>query len=307
MMSPRRFLLLSMAILAACGGRERAPGTAAAVTDDWDRTLPPAAPAARIVSLAPASTELAFALGLGDRLVGRTTWCDYPDAAARVPDVGNGIGPNVEAIAAQRPDLVLLYASEANRQALARLEALGIRVAVLKLDLAGDVRRAARIVGVLAGVAGAADSLIAAFDSALARAAARDSGAPAPRPPLRVYVDVEGNPPITIGAGSYLSEIIAAAGGMNVFDDIRGGSGQVSLEALVTRDPDVILVLASDTTRVPRLDHRPGWRTVRAVRLGRILSLDGSLYGRPSPRMPEAVARLASRFDRLRAGQEGAR
>jgi iron complex transport system substrate-binding protein len=301
----RWFVLFTAAWLpAACAPRERTPQSAApTISDDWNRPVALPAPATRIVSLAPATTELAFALGLGGRLVGRTTWCAVPDSARLIPDVGNGLGPNVEAVTAQRPDLVLLYASESNRQALARFEALGIPVAVIKLDLAADIRRGARNLGALAGVRDRADSLVAAFDSALAAAAAHDTAAAGPpRPPLRVYIDIEGNPPLTIGAGSYLSEIVAAAGALNIFDDIRAPSGQVSLEAIVERDPDVVLVLFSDTTRVPRLDQRPGWRTVRAVRLGHVIALDGRLFGQPSPRMPRAVAELAAKLERMRRG-----
>jgi iron complex transport system substrate-binding protein len=298
--------LVAVLALAACARRERAETGAATsppVTDDWNRIVALAAPARRIVSLSPASTELVFALGLGDRLVGRTTWCDYPDSARQVPDVGNGIGPNVEAIAARRPDLVLLYASEANRAAQQQLARMGIGVAVLSLDLAADVRRAARTIGALAGAQAAADSLLIRFDTALAEAS-RLSDSSDTRTPVRAYVDVQGNPPITIGAGSYLSEIVAAAGALNVFDDIRGGSGNVSLEAIARRDPDVILVLASDTSKAPRLEQRAGWRTIRAVRENRVLVLDGRLYGRPSPRMPQAVRDLAERLQRVRGGSD---
>ena len=102
---------IPLALLAACTGRAAAPSLS--VTDDWGRPVALAAPARRIVSLSPASTELLFRLGLGDRVVGRTHFCDWPPAALAVPDLGNGIEPNVEAIAARRPDLVLLYASAA--------------------------------------------------------------------------------------------------------------------------------------------------------------------------------------------------
>ncbi len=286
--------LAVLAALAACAGREHAPRPSLTLTDDWGRSVALAAPARRIVSLAPATTELAFALGLGGRLVGRTTWCDWPPAARAVPDVGNGIGPNVEGVAARRPDLVLLYASEANRPALGRFAALGIPVLVLKLDRAADVRRAALLVSRAAGDSAAGDSLVARFDAALARATR-----PAGSRPVKVYVDVEANPPITVGRGSYLSEIIAAAGGRNVFEDIPAGSGPVSLEAVVERDPDVVVVLGTDTTADPGLGSRPAWRAVRAVREGRVLVLDGRLYGRPSPRMPEAVQGLATKLAAL--------
>lgn len=293
-MSSRRSLRLAVLTVcaAACAPSPRAPALVH-LTDDWGRGL--AVPrAARIVSLAPATTELVFALGFGDRLVGRTTWCDYPDAARAVRDVGAGIGPNVEAIAAQHPDLVLLYGSEANRAALHQLEALGITVAVLTVDRAEDMRRAARAIAALAGRPAAGDSLVAAFDTALA-AATLHRGTRSPT----VYVDVQAAPPLTVGAGSYLSEILRAAGAENVFGDVATPSAPVSLEAIAARDPDVVLVLRSDTTRGHDLGVRNGWRAVRAVREGRVLVVPGALYDRPSPRMPQAVRDLAARLRAL--------
>ena len=274
MASSRQFpsigsLILGVAACAVAACAREASRPAQAFTDDWGRALALDSTPRRIVSLSPASTEIVFALGLGERLVGRTTWCDYPAAARAVPDVGNGIGPNVEVVAATHPDLVLLYASDANRQALARFEELRIPVAVLHLDRALDVRRAAQAIASLAGRLPAGDSLVAAF------------------------------PPITVGAGSYLSEILAAAGAANVFADIPQPSAPVSLETIVARDPDVILVLTSDTSRTLDLASRPGWRSVPAVRAHRVLAVDGSLYGRPSPRMPQAVRDLAARLAAL--------
>jgi len=291
----RPFLSLAVAAsLAACANAPR--GGAVTRVDDWGRTVSLRAPAQRIVSLSPASTELLFALGLGARVVGRTRWCDYPRAVRAVPDVGEGVGPNVEAVAARRPDLVLLYASSANRAAAERFAALGIATAAVQLDRAADVRRAAVLIGGLAGAARAADSLVAAFDAARA-AAERDAPRLARRP--RLYVDVWTDPPMTVGRGSYLSEVIRAAGGENVFGDVGASSATVSLETIVRRDPDAILILATDTTRVPDLAARPGWSAVRAVRERRVLVLDGTLYGRPSPRMPVAARDLSVRLARL--------
>jgi iron complex transport system substrate-binding protein len=93
--------------------------------------------------------------------------------------------------------------------------------------------------------------------------------------------------------------VIRAAGGANVFGDVGASSATVSLETIVRRDPDAILILATDTTRVPDLAARPGWSAVRAVRERRILVLDGALYGRPSPRMPAAARDLSVRLARL--------
>ncbi len=293
---------LSLALLAACSGRPAA--STLNVTDDWGRPVALAAPARRIVSLIPASTELLFALGLGDRVVGRTHFCDWPPAARAVADVGNGIGPDVEAVAARKPDLVLLYASAADRSAADRLAALGIPTAVLRLDRSADFRRAARMVGTLAGIRGRADSIVATFDSALAAVSAASTRA-GRRP--RLYVDTWASPPITVGRGSYLSEVIRAAGAENLFDDVASSSATVSLEAIAERDPDAILVLAVDTTRPPDVASRAGWRAVRAVREGRIVVVDASLYDRPSPRMPLAAADLARRLAKLGVAARAAR
>ena len=115
-MSVARVVACIVLTLAACGGSTRSEGSILTV-DDFGDTVRLAHPATRVVSLNPVTTELIFALGAGDRLVGRTHWDLYPPAAAKVPDVGDGMQPNVEAVLGQRPDLVLLYASPSNRAA----------------------------------------------------------------------------------------------------------------------------------------------------------------------------------------------
>ncbi len=284
-----------LVLAAACAPR-RAPAPYS-IVDDWGRRVALAAPARRIVSLSPATTELLFAMGLGPRVVGRTRFDDWPPAARAVPDVGNGIAPSVEAVAERQPDLVLLYASDANQVAAGQLAALGIAAAALQLDRSRDLARAARDIGVLAGAGAAADSFVAAFDSSLGAVARRDSAALPRRP--RLFVDVWTSPPMTVGRGSYLDELVRAAGGDNAFGDVAASSATVSLEAIVARDPDAVLVVAADTARPPDLLAQPGWRAVRAVRDGRVIVADASLYGRPSPRMPLAAADLARRLQAM--------
>ncbi len=281
-------------LVAACAPRPSAAPIS--VTDDWGRRVALAAPARRIVSLSPATTELLFAMGLGSRVVGRTRFDDWPPAALAVPDIGNGLAPSVESVVARQPDLVLLYSSEANRTAADQLSALGVPTAVLQLDRTADLLRTARALGVLAGARAAADSVVAAFAASLASVARRDSAAFKRRP--RVFVDVWPSPPMTVGRGSYLDEIVRAAGADNAFDDLTGSSATVSFEAIVARDPDAVIVLAADTAR-PDLAQQPGWRAVRAVREHRVVVVDQDLYGRPSPRTPLAAADLARRLAAL--------
>jgi len=296
----RRAFILAGAAFAACS-RGTPQISAISQQDDWQRTVALAAPARRIVSLAPATTELVFALGLGDRLVGRTTWCDWPAAAKSVRDVGNGLGPNVEAVAAQRPDLVLLYPSETNRAALAQLDGLGIPTAVLKQDAIADWRGTVRWVARAGGVPERAESLLADFDRRLAEVVRRpDTGDGIPDSGPTVFIAVGANPPIAIGAGSFISELVTLAGGRNAFADLPGPSGPVSLEAIVARRPDVVLVLGPDSV-IPDVSRRPGWRAIPAVRLGRVMAVDGGEFNRPSPRLPDAVRALAARLASLRA------
>jgi iron complex transport system substrate-binding protein len=275
--------------LAACGSGARAPANRGPITlpDDAGRAVVLAAPARRIVSLSPSFTEILFALGAGDRVVGRTTWCDYPAAALALPSVGDGLNPNVEAVAARQPDLVVLYRSALDETAAAQLGRLGIPSLVLRQDHLADVAHAARLLGRALGDSARADSLAAVIDTFLA--------ASPPRAATRLAFVVWDNPPIVIGAGSYLDELARLAGGSNVFHDLASASAEVSLETLAARDPDVIVVLA-DSTTAPGFAARREWQTIRAVRERRFVYLVGSLFGRPNPRMREAVAEFRRRL-----------
>lgn len=277
-------LLLS---LSAC--RPAAPAVrAGTVVDDAGDTVRVASTARRVVSLIPASTELLFAIGAGAAVVGRTEWCDYPAAAARVRNLGDGINPNVEAVLASRPDLVILYNSAQNAAIAGRLRSLGIATVRLNTDALGDVGRVGRILGRLTGHARGADSVMAAFDSALAHATAP---AAARRP--KVLLLVWEQPPMTIGRGSFLNELVERAGGANLFADVTSSAGTVSIEAVVARDPDLILTTAAGPASFA---DRPEWQAVRAVRGRRFLPVAGSEFNRPSPRAPAAIRELARRL-----------
>src|SRR5881409_1862795 len=269
--------------ITACAPGEHVPVKGGiAVTDDAGRRVTLAAPARRIVSLLPSFTEILFAIGAGDRLVGRTTWCDYPPEALAVPSVGDAMPPSVEAVAARRPDLVVLYRSGPNVTAAEQLERLGIPTVLLDLNLLEELGPATRRLGTLTGRQVPAESLAAAVDRVVFQP-------PAPSTQSLAFI-VWDNPPIVIGAGSYLDRLAALVGARNVFHDVGSPSAQVSIETIAARDPDFLAVLADSTMRgPPRYAARPEWRVVRAVRERRFLSLPGQLFGRPTPRVAEAV------------------
>jgi iron complex transport system substrate-binding protein len=279
-------LRLALALLVLAGCREPAPVAVSDLIDDAGARTTLVRPPVRVVSLIPATTELVFALGAGALLVGRTSWCDYPAEASAVPDLGNGIGPNVEAVVAARPELVLLYKSGANRAAAEQLRGFGIPTLELATDRIEDFERITRLVGRALGRAGAADSLVARTAAELA-AASVDTGGSGPRP--TVFLLAWDRPPMTLGRGSFLSEIVERAGARNLFDDLATSSAPISIEAVAARDPDFILVSG---TGEPAVARRTEWRVVPAVKARRFLVVNGSEFNRPSPRIADAVRQL---------------
>src|SRR5437667_6802457 len=253
-----------------------------------------AGPSQRIVSLLPSFTEILFDIGAGDRVVGRTQWCDYPPAALAVPSVGEGLPPNIEAVMARRPDLVVLYNAGPNVTAAKQLERVGIHTVLIDLNRLEDLGPATRTLGRLTGREVVAESLATVLDSL--------AGRPPPPSTTSLAFVVWDNPPIIIGHGSYLDQLAAQAGARNVFGDVSAPSAQVSLETIVARDPPWIAVLADSAAppAPPAFAKRREWRAVRPVRDGHFRLVTGSLFCRPGPRSGEAIRRLRA----LLAGNE---
>lgn len=286
---PLRSTLFGALLVVACRpGGDRAGSIV--VVDDARDTVRLAHPATRVVSLIPATTELLFAIGAGPHLVGRSRWDDYPAEAAQVTAVGDGIEPNLEAILAVHPDLVILYQSASNAAAADRLRQMGIPVVQLRTDRLESVTDQARLLGDLTGTRVRADSVAEAYESELAAVTVSDHpGADVPKS-RTVLILTWDQPPITVGAGSFLDELVARAGAVNVFHDLPQPSAPVSLEAITARDPDVILTSALDSA--PKIANRPEWRAVRAVREHRYVRVHGSEFDRPGPRSPQAIREL---------------
>ena len=291
-----RSVLASLAlagVVVACAKTER-PRAPAADRDDYGTPIVVAAPAERIVSLNPTSTEILFALGAGSKLVGRSRWDNWPAAARAVPDVGDAIRPSVEQILAVRPTLVVLYASGDNRDAARALEATGIRVVALKIDRIADFTRGVLMLGRLSGTDIAARIIVDSVGRSLARV--RDAMRNAQRP--TVFIHVWDNPLMAIGGGSFMSELVEIAGATNVYADLSAPSAQVSFEDLLRRAPDAIL---AGPDAAARLSGEPRWRALGAVRDGKLLTYDTSLVARPSVRLGEAARSLAALFHPERA------
>ncbi|MFW6193343.1 MAG: cobalamin-binding protein [Gemmatimonadota bacterium] len=290
-------------------GRASAPAAADTVTltDDLDRRVSLPAPARRIVSLVPAATEILFALGAGDRVVGRTRYGVHPEAARGVQSVGEGMRPSTELVAARDPDLVILYAGEANRSTVRELERLELRTLAMEHDTFGDLYRAIERLGTVTGRSEPAARLSERIRCEIAAVGSAVAGAPRPR----VYYDVWGDPPITVGRDSYLDSLVSVAGGENVFGDLPGPSPRVSLEAIVSRAPDVVVwPRTGSSAEGSRPGDRAGWGSLDAVAAGEVRSVDGDLLHRLGPRIGEAARELAAalhpeRSDLVRRAGDG--
>ena len=282
--------LSTVLIFVTLGCSERGHAARAGATDADDFAVPvqagtPSDPA-RIVSLNPTTTDLLFAIGAGPRMVGRTEWDRWSDSVRAVPDLGPGLRPNVEAVLAKKPDLVVLYASADNADAARQLRAAGVRVVSLKVDRLSDFRRATLLLGEATGESDRArevvDSVTATLDSV--RAVTSELTHPS------VFWHIWDAPIITIGRGSYMNDLVEIAGGRNVYGDVAAASPTVSIEDVIHRDPDVII---AGPVGAKHMRASVTWRSVGAVRRGSIVVVDTMLVGRPGARLGEAAVSIA--------------
>lgn len=246
------------------------------------------APPRRVVSLAPSLTETVFALGAGDRLVGVTEQCDFPPAAADLPKTGTFLEPNVEAVLALQPDVVLAVPGPANRDEVNLLRSLGVRVEVFDEKGVKGVFATIHRAGEVLGVPDRAASLEQRLRHGMRRVTRRLEGA-APRPVLFL---VNREPPIAAGAGTYQDDLIRLAGGTNVAAAAGRGWPRLSLEAILAFDPEVILDGSMNGGDQPgRFWSR--FPNLRAVRSGRVHGPVPDALLRPGPRLVEALEALA--------------
>lgn len=276
----RRALLL--VLLAWCFAL---PATALQLTDDRGVTVTLPAPPGRVVSLLPSLTESICALQACDRLVGVDRYSNHPAAVRALPKVGGGIDPNIEAVVALRPDVVLMSRSSRGAE---RLEALGIRVVALETDTSADVRRVLERLGVLLAIPDA-QRIWTAIDAGVTAAA--QSLPPRVRG-TRVYYEVSPGP-YAAGSGSFIGDMLERLGARNIIPPDLGPFPKINPELVVRAAPDVIMIGAGNAQG---LAQRPGWAGLRAVRERRVCVFDeaeSDVLVRPGPRMVEAARIMA--------------
>jgi len=268
---------------------------AIALRDDAGRSVELKGPAQRIVSLAPFLTELAYSAGAGKRLVGVSAYSDFPPEARALPQVGTAMGPEIEALAALRPDLVLAWEDSIRPGDIERIERLGAPVFVTRAKRLDDVPRLLEAVGVLAGldVAGTADGYRARLASLRAKHAKRQR--------VRVFIEVWHRPLTTIAGRHWINEALELCAGDNVFRELAMVAPVVSWEELYARDPQMIVGAGSDGGEAA---FRANWSkraSLPAVRAGRLAYVDADTLTRPTLRLAEGVASVCAALERARS------
>ncbi len=260
---------------------------APADTDDFGVPLPTDARfASRVVSLNPTATEVIFAFGADSALVGRSRWDEFPAEASRIPALGDGIKPNVEAVLAAKPSLVVLYATAENRAAADAFRRAGIATIALRVDRVSQFMSLCARLGVALGRAERAGVVADSVQQTLDRVRALTANSPK----VRVVWPLWQSPVLVVGGGSYIDELLEIAGATNVFHEMASPSPQVSVEEIAKRDPQV--VIASEKS-AKQLRASAGWQAVRAVRENRIVIDDPKVTGRPSVVLGMAAVSLA--------------
>jgi iron complex transport system substrate-binding protein len=273
------------------------------VLDVDGRAVVLAAPARRVISLAPHLTELMFAIGAGDRVVGTVEYADFPAAALQVPRVGDSALLDLERIVAMKPDLLLVWRHGNSPQQLQRLAALKLPTYASEARTLADIARTLRDLGVLAGVQARAEQRTAAFESTVSDLRARYSG----RRRIDVFYQIWNQPLITVNGDHLISQVLELCGARNVFATERLLTPTVTEEAVLLADPDAIVAGWSDSFGQPPLD---GWRRLRALRAarqGHLLQVDPDLLHRQSDRVALGARELCDKLDAVRRSLEAAR
>ncbi len=261
-------------------------------TDDAGRSVTIDEIPQRIVSHVPSITETLFALGLGERIVGISDYCDYPEEAKSKPSVGNYFNPSIENIVALDPDLVL---TDGHSENIRQLDELGITYIVIDPKDIDGIFRQIELLGKVTGVEGKARKLVEDMQRVIDQVVNRVKDAPK----VKVLYIIDATDlalPWTAGPGSLIDSLITMAGGKNIADEAQSAWVQFSIEQVVSSDPEVIILPAKHGTAFTSpeiLKEYPAWREITAVKQDEIHIVDGDLVDRTGPRIVQGLEEIA--------------
>jgi iron complex transport system substrate-binding protein len=261
------------------------------VTDETGRKVTVPDHPHRVVCLVPSITDTVFALGSGDDVVAVSDYTTYPPEALKKPSIGSLVKPSIETILSYHPDLVLGTSIPGSTETASQLQTVGIPVYFV--DPHG-------LAGILQSVESVGQALnrvpqAAALNANLARRIEAVKARTADKPKLRVLVPVWYDPIVTVGKHAFITEIVEAAGARSVTDDLIPDWPQVSMEAVIARAPDALLLIRGGKISIGMLQNRPGWSSLPVIQAGKVYYVDGGIQD-PSPVAINALEELAREF-----------
>ena len=261
------------------------------VTDELGRTVVVPDHPHRLVCLIPSVVDDVYALGAGADVIAVSDYTKYPAEAKTKPRIGLPLSPSLETIVSLHPDLVLGSADTNHIQIVNQLQQYGIPVFMVDPHGIAGIYKSIRSLGMVLNRGSSANDLIARLHSQENAVRARALG----KPVVRVFMPIWYDPVITIGKHAFITELIAVAGGESVTDDIAQEWPQVSLEAVIARAPEAILLVKGSKMSMKDLSTRPGWGNLAAIRQGRVDYVDDRI-DYPSPVAFEAMEEMAKQF-----------
>lgn len=284
--------ILAVLLAPGCGGAEKKAEEQrpTVFTDDLGREVSLEEAPSRIVSISPACTEILFGLGLGEKVVGVTEYCDYPEEALEKEKIGTFTTPNLEAIVALKPDLVLATGG-VQAEMLDRMKELGLTVYAVNPTTFDETLATILEVGEITGAVDKAEEIVADMNQRAVEVARRvnemeKEGKKRPRAFFEIYYE---NNVWTAGKGSIISDLIRQAGGENVGDMQSGDYYEFSVEELLSQNPQVYLVGSGSMSDPGDIASRPGWDRMEAVRDGRVYVIEENLLYRTGPRLIDGL------------------
>ena len=245
----------------------------------------------RVICLMPSVTDTVFALGAGDDVVGISDYTKYPAAALTKPSVGDLIKPSIETILSLHPDLVIGFQPKGPMDVTEQLERAGIPIFLVSPHGIAGIMHSVGTIGDALNRPQQTAELIRRLQERIDAVKARTKGLPAPR----VFMPVWYDPITTIGKNAFITEIIAAAGGRSVTDDLTEDWPTISMEVALDRAPDALLLVRGGKTTMQVLESRPGWSSMKAVQEKRAYYVDDRINF-PSPVAIDALEDLAKQF-----------
>ena len=291
-------ILLISCALCQCGNSNKAPAgqNTEVLTDAMQRQVTVLRPVKRIVSMAPNVTEMLFAIGLSEEIVGVTDFCDYPDAARRKSRIGEYYNPNIEAVLSLAPDLVVATPDGYNiRERVERLSQSGISIFIVYPKKIDEIPETMLTLGKVVGKDDMAEQVVKNLRLRIEAVRQAVALIPAEERP-KVFYEIGRDPLITAGPGNFVDNLISAAGGLNIASDASTGWPRYSVEAVIIKEPDVIIVAPHTSSKE---DIAKTWRrygTIPAVKNGRIYTVEPDILLRSGPRIVDGLEELHRLF-----------